>query len=57
MNWKRDAKVLVRGLLCTNVDVIIAGKKITVTHEVVEVIISGEKKRGSYINPIEEAAS
>ena len=54
MSWKKDSSIYIRMVLSTNVSLCVGGKKVPVTHEVVEVVVTSDKKRGSHINPLEE---
>lgn len=55
LTWNDRAKILVHQTLVPNVKLTVGGAYIKVANEVVEVMVSGKRKRGSYIVALEDA--
>ena len=54
LSYNSDSKVFVTDLLSNNVDIHVGGNKIAVANEYAGVAILGKRRRGNFIQPIEE---
>jgi hypothetical protein len=54
LSYNEDARIFVVDQLASNVNVTIAGQKVTVAHDTAGVAITPRRRKGSYIHPIEE---
>jgi uncharacterized protein len=54
LSYNSDSKIFVKDQLSSNVDIHIGGQKIAISNDVAGVAILSKRRRGSYIQPIED---
>lgn len=54
MNWDKEVKIFVHEVLCTNVDITIGGTQVPIPGDVAGVVVSTQRYRGSFVQPMDE---
>ena len=54
MNWDKEVKILVHDVLSPNVQLTVGGSEVPVSAEMAYVIVTSTRRRGGFVNPIDE---